>query len=280
MMHTLVANPCKPMTPLALRRGFSLIELLVCIAIVSILLSLMVPGLVAVRVYARRSQCATQLHQLGLAFVMYVNESGGRAMPLAYTDSRIIGDGPPIYWWGSQTTPQIDHTRGFVYPYLKSELAARSVFECPSQAWGSYEPQGNVQQPTSTYGYNGYYLSPRHTPGWSQTIGKRPWQILDRVSLPQRLFVFADTLIDMGDGRPMNNALLDPPQLFQKSGRWKANPNPTTAFRHAARANVALADGHVEAFGLDGGKYTSAECRIGAVGADNDPHYVPDWRDW
>jgi len=264
-------------------RAFSLLELLVSVAIISVLAGVLMPALGHARAQARRVKCSSNLRQLAHAFHMYAGDYAGRAMPLAYTRRELIGDGPAIYWWGTNGCLGVDHTRGFVWPYLASDLRVGGLYECPGQPWGTYLPQGNARGVTSTYGYNGYYLCPPHTPGWSAPgpgcIANKPWQSLDRLWQPQRLFVFADTLIDMGFGQPMNNALLDPPWLWS-NGRWRQNPSPTTCFRHQVRAAVALADGHVEAFGLRGGRMTAPRYRIGSVGPDNDPHYVPDWRAW
>jgi prepilin-type N-terminal cleavage/methylation domain-containing protein/prepilin-type processing-associated H-X9-DG protein len=264
-------------------RGFSLIELLVSIAIIALLLAILLPGLGGARAQARRVKCASNLRQLAHAFHMYAGDSSGQAMPLAYTRSDIIGTGPAIYWWGTNDARGVDHTRGFVWPYLGSDLRVGGVYECPDQPWGTYTPQGNARAVTSTYGYNGYYLCPPHTPGWSAPgpgcIADKPWKNLDVLAEPQRLFAFADTLIDLGGAQPRNNALLDPPLVYA-SGQWRANPNPTTCFRHLGRADVALADGHAESLAPAGGRITSPRFRVGSVGPDNDPHYVPDWRQW
>jgi len=261
------------------RRAFSLVELLVAVGLIAILVSVLLPALGGARRQAHRVTCAARLSQLGQALHLYAFDYAGKAMPLAYTDQEIIGDGPPIYWWGTNDAKGVDHTRGFVWPYLQSELRAAGLYECPNQPWGTYVAQGAAREVTSTYGYNGYHLCPRHTPGWSYNIGHRPWANLDLLALPQRLFTFADTLIDLGGDLPQNNALLDPPKLFV-FGRWIENRYPTTAFRHEGRVNAALADGHVEAFHPGDGRITSKKFGIGSVGGENDPHYVPDWREW
>lgn len=256
-------------------RGFTLVELLVVLAILALLAALLLPGLSAARVAARRVRCGANLHQLGHAFHMYAGEHRGRAMPLAYFDSAT-----PTYWWGMDTIQGVDHTRGMVWPYLQAELRDAGVYECPSQPVGTYDQfQGQAKQVTSTYGYNGYFLTPAQTPGWANQIAHRPWQNLDLLRDPARLFIFADTMIVVG-GKLKNTALLDPPWVYSGGGKWSANYSPTTSFRHGRRASAVHGDGHVSSHAPGAGKLSSKELLIGSVGAENDPHYVPDWRDW
>lgn len=256
------------------RAGLTLIELLTVVAIVALLLAALAPSLRSARQYAAQTACASNLRQLGVALHMYAADSGGWAMPAAH-----VADWPMTYWWGTDTPAGVDHTRGFTWPYLRSELAADSVYECPAQPPGTYQIyQGVSGQATSTYGYNGYFLSPAQTPGWSYTIGHRRWQNLDTLVRPQRVFAFADAMIDWG-GQAKNAVLLDPPQLFQ-SGAWSDNPNPTTSFRHRGRAVAVHVDGHADAHAPGLGRLTSPALQIGYVGPGNGPHYVPDWATW
>ncbi len=273
--------------------GFTLIELLVVIAVIALLISLLVPGLGRARETARTVACMSNQRSLILAWTMYADTYKGRVMPLAYWDTPDLGpNGEQLFWWGTHGTPTTrpDHEAGFIAPFLEATLAARSAFECPNQTWGSYRAQGPARAPTSTYGYNGYYLSPAKTPGWGASIGFRPWRRIDEIQHPTELFVFADTILAGGSptAQPSNSALLDPPFLFGGNS-WTENGFPTTAFRHdrktvrdSARGKSLTARGDGSVRGLSPATDSQFDDRshAGSATHDNGPGYVPDWREW
>lgn len=257
------------------RHGFTFIELLATIAVIALLLSILAPTLAAARSAARFTQCLSNVRQLGVAWALYAADHEERALPLANPHDATT------YWWGTNSPSGVDHSRGFIAPYLADSLRERSIYECPSQPWGTYRPQGHARTITSTYGYNGYYLAPPTTPGWNQAIGHRPWLRLSQIPKPWHVFVFADTLLPGGPGNlPSNNALLDPPWLFA-AGHWEPNESPTTAFRHnAMQAATARADGSASASTASPDLLVDLTHRIGSASRTNDPHYVPDWHAW
>ncbi len=76
--------------------GFTLVELLVVIAVIAILIGLLIPAVQQVRAAARRVQCRNNLHQLGIATLNY--ESNYRKLPTAWLASGDLDSGNISGW--------------------------------------------------------------------------------------------------------------------------------------------------------------------------------------
>ncbi len=135
--------------------GFTLIELLVVIAIISILAAILFPVFSSAREKARQTSCASNLHQIGLAFIQYEEDFDEQLVPYE-TGTPTLNQ--YITWWGAAnqntypTTYQL--ANGIVQPYMKSN----QVQACPT-----LDPNISTNIGLTGYGYNVDYLAPYAT---------------------------------------------------------------------------------------------------------------------
>ncbi len=124
---------------IVLGRGFTLIELLVVIAIIAILAAILFPVFARARENARRASCQSNLKQIGLGVLQYVQDYDENYPVANYT--------PP---GGTQRS-----WRQLIQPYVKSA----DLFRCPSnpantQTADAAVPAENIPEIKTSYGLN------------------------------------------------------------------------------------------------------------------------------
>lgn len=216
------------------RLGFSLIELLVVMAIIGILAALLLPSLSKGKAVAQRAKCVSNLHQLGMAAQMYWDDNSG----VCFRYGGVFTNGGQLYWFGWMGTGTegqrpFDATQGALHPYLKS----RGVEICPSLNYFMAQFKTKVEGGAYGYGYN-LHLSNQ---------GQPPLKI-STLLRPTCTTVFADTA-QVNDFQPPashTNPMLEEWYYVSSSTNFSApNYYPNGHFRHSQRANVVFADAHV-----------------------------------
>ncbi|MCH8275899.1 MAG: prepilin-type N-terminal cleavage/methylation domain-containing protein, partial [Armatimonadetes bacterium] len=84
------------------RQAFTLIELMIVVAIIAVLVAMLLPSLGRARKQAMQVRCMAQLKGVSLAILYYVNDSSNGNGHLPY----LTHDGPGAYW-GAQILPYV-----------------------------------------------------------------------------------------------------------------------------------------------------------------------------
>ena len=230
----------------ARRSAFTLIELLIVIAVLALLLAILVPVLSRSRAQARKVACLSNLRQLQTCAKLYSMDYDGFLLPNRYvynigTEAPAPGFIEAMTWCiglapFDTTTENIEN--GLLFSYNKST----GIYRCPADMSRVRTEGGQLLSMRRTRSYNlcqsinGYpYDDPRYYPpsfAKENEIDDPP---------PSRLLHFVgvheDGILDSHFGIPPRGPMFEtnPPQ-------WWDLP----AGRHSQGGNFSFADGHVE----------------------------------
>ena len=234
------ANPILCITP-RMRRSFAftLVELLVVMAVLGTLAALTFPALNAAKSASKNAACVSNLKQIGAALFSYVADHDGALVP----GSSINDSKSPTYTWFQVLNEEYMGGN----PKNRYSTNPPSWQECPSKRFKSKTTYQNIG-----YGWN--WFAGSYTNGVADGgFGYMPdWpgygynSRLSQVTHPAKTIIVGDSkdLENIPTGSDYMNMALYPPPAGG-SVTW-ADPK-NRASRHGGKGNYLMVDGHVEA---------------------------------
>jgi prepilin-type N-terminal cleavage/methylation domain-containing protein/prepilin-type processing-associated H-X9-DG protein len=107
--------------------AFTLVELLVVLGIIGVLAALLLPALSQAKERAQRVACLSQLRQMGLAWMLYLQDHQDQ-----YPDRRDLKDSLAEGYRPWNSWPPSDPRAGWAPRVLREQLPADSIWQCPS----------------------------------------------------------------------------------------------------------------------------------------------------
>ena len=224
--------------------GFTLVELLVVIAVIGVLASLLLPALTKGISLARRTQCINLKKQLCLAFQMYVDEHEGLIPREGYAafgtvmwnNWAEVENGNDV--WYNALPLELGYPPASKYA-LEAERAGfyakSSLFQCPSARMPSEVTDPAYQTAIFSRSMNSYLIEPWSIDPRTGTIKFNRIEAKD----PSKVVLFLDNRVS---GEPK----VVPGQDDRYLGQPASHASRFPGFRHGRGGNLAFADGHVE----------------------------------
>ena len=219
------------------RSAFTLVELLVVVAIIAVMMALLLPALGRAREASRAVVCMSNLRQLGVAFVSYVSDNEERLPGLSPYTQQLQEDWIHFF-------PFQDINTSAVARYLSKPVGS-TVFRCPSD-----DPTNRYRQfgwGTYMYSYSMNYFLASVGPNWTL----HGMHFLAIKHPPQTLLLYEEdeTTIDDGLGTPAPDGGVNLLAVRHDPSRQPevlGNPLASLTVNANARGNALFCDGHVE----------------------------------
>jgi len=213
------------------KKAFTLIELIIVIAIISLLLSISLPALSRSREQAKGVYCLHQIRQLVIASFDYATNNNDY-YPIAHRNT-YVNMVSTFYAWDFTTIHDWNTGEEKVIPGLLWQGdTCEEIQQCPS----FHGEDNSFNDPYTGYNYNTSYIG--HGSGESIVTPAR----LTDVRRPAVCAIFGDG--EYADGA---NKFMRAPWPNEGDANFFARAAGTQGYRHLGRTNVGYCDGSARA---------------------------------